>query len=171
MNHDNFIFQIDEELDELISRIKLEEGNTEFWRRRFLGEGLNENHSKPLDIEEYNLLDALDDADVGDDDVKEAEDDEVDEEEGEGEGEEEEVEQTEIQAGNRVKDKEVEATKPLQMIGVQLLKDSDQSTRSSRKSKRRKSRVSMEVETLTFIVTYRNIVCLIFLCEILSFNC
>lgn len=144
----------------------MEEGNTEFWRRRFLGEGLNENHSKPLDIEEYNLLDALDDADVGDDDVKEAEDDE---EEGEGEGEEEEeeeVEQTESQAVDRVKDKEVEAAKPLQMIGVQLLKDSDQSTSSSRKSKRRKSRVSMEVETLTYLVTYRNIVC-----EILSFNC
>ncbi|KAL8557706.1 hypothetical protein ACS0TY_004978 [Phlomoides rotata] len=133
--------EVDEELDELISRIKLEEGNTEFWRRRFLGEGLNENHSKqlePLDVEEYDVLDALDDADAGDDVVKEVEDDEVDEEE------EEEVEQTEIQVGDRVKDKDVEAAKPPQMIGVQLLKDSDQSTSSSRKSKRRKSRVSME---------------------------
>lgn len=136
-------------MDELISRIKLEEGNTEFWRRRFLGEGLNDNHSKPLDVEEYDMLDVLDDADVGDDVVKEAEDDEVDEEE-----EEEEVEQTESQVGDRVKDKEVEAAKPLQMIGVQLLKDSDQSTSSSRKSKRRKSRVSMEVETLTILLTY-----------------
>ncbi|KAI3459062.1 hypothetical protein Pfo_015725 [Paulownia fortunei] len=129
--------EVDEELDELISRIKLEEGNTEFWRRRFLGEGLNENHSKPLEVEDYDVLDASDDADVGDDVVKEAEDDEVDEEE-------EEVEQTESQVGDRVKDKEVGAAKPPQMIGVQLLKDADQSTGSSRKSKKKSSRVSME---------------------------
>ncbi|KAH6838101.1 plastid transcriptionally active 3 [Perilla frutescens var. hirtella] len=138
--------EVDEELDELISRIKLEEGNTEFWRRRFLGEGLNENHSKPLveeqeeddDDDDDEVLDVLDDADsdVGDEVAK---DDEVDEEE-----EEEEVEQTEIQVSDRVKDKEAEAAKPPQMIGVQLLKDSDQSTSSSRKLKRRSSRASME---------------------------
>ncbi|KAK6156423.1 hypothetical protein DH2020_010671 [Rehmannia glutinosa] len=129
--------EVDEDLDELISRIKLHEGNTEFWRRRFLGEDLNENHSKPLEVEDFDVLDVSDDADVGDDVVKEAEDDEVDEEE-------EEVEQTEIQVGDRVKDKEVEAAKPPQMIGVQLLKDSDQSTSSSRKSKKKSSRASME---------------------------
>ncbi|KAL7109887.1 hypothetical protein ACP275_06G203600 [Erythranthe tilingii] len=132
--------EVDEELDELISRIKLEEGNTEFWRRRFLGEGLTENHNKPLEVEDYDVLDVTDDADVGDDvgdDVaKEGEDDEVDEED-------EEVEQTEIRVGDRAKDKEIDTAKPLQMIGVQLLKDSDQTTRSSRK-KRRSSRVSME---------------------------
>ncbi|KAL0313789.1 UNVERIFIED_CONTAM: hypothetical protein Scaly_2901400 [Sesamum calycinum] len=129
--------EVDEELDELISRIKLEEGNTEFWRRRFLGEGLNENHNKPLEVEDYDVLDVSDDADVGDDVVKEAEDDEVDEED-------EEVEQNESQVGDRVKDKEAEATKPPQMIGVQLLKDSEHSTSSSRKSKKKSSRVSME---------------------------
>lgn len=143
------ISQVDEELDELILRIKLEEGNTEFWRRRFLGEGLNENHSKPLEIEDYDVLDVSDDADVGDDVVKEAEDDEVDEED-------EEVEQTESQVGDRVKDKEAEAAKPPQMIGVQLLKDSDQSTSSSRKSKKKSSRVSMEVEKLIFVSMYLN---------------
>lgn len=127
-------------MDELISRIKLEEGNTEFWRRRFLGEGLTENHNKPLEVEEYDVLDVSDDTDIGDDAGKEAEDDEVDDDD------EDEVEQTEIQVGERVKDKEVEATKPPQMIGVQLLKDSDPSTSSSRKSKRRSSRVSMEVQ-------------------------
>ncbi|KAK4397655.1 hypothetical protein Sango_1241000 [Sesamum angolense] len=125
--------EVDEELDELISRIKLEEGNTEFWRRRFLGEGLNENHNKPLEVEDYDVLDVSDDADVGDDVVKEAEDDEVDEED-------EEVEQNESQVGDRVKDKEAEATKPPQMIGVQLLKDSEHSTSSSRKSKKKSSR-------------------------------
>ncbi|KAG8380390.1 hypothetical protein BUALT_Bualt06G0010400 [Buddleja alternifolia] len=132
--------EVDEELDELISRIKLQEGNTEFWRRRFLGEDLNENHSKPLEVEDFEVLDAFDDADVGDDVSKEADDEEVDEEE-------EEVEQTEIQVGERVKDKEVETAKPLQMIGVQLLKDSDQTTASSRKSRRR-SRVSMEYKSM-----------------------
>ncbi|KAL0302973.1 UNVERIFIED_CONTAM: hypothetical protein Sradi_6165400 [Sesamum radiatum] len=129
--------EVDEELDELISRIKLEEGNTEFWRRRFLGEGLNENHNKPLEVEDYDVLDVSDDADVGDDVVKEGEDDEVDDED-------DEVEQNESQVGDRVKDKEAEATKPPQMIGVQLLKDSEHSTSSSRKSKEKSSRVSME---------------------------
>ncbi|GLT66485.1 hypothetical protein SLA2020_388470 [Shorea laevis] len=67
--------------------------------------------------------DVLDDVDV-EDVAKEVEDDEADEEE---------VEQTESQDGDRVKDKEVEAKKPLQMIGVQLLKDSDQTTTSSKR--------------------------------------
>ncbi|KAK9292727.1 hypothetical protein L1049_020706 [Liquidambar formosana] len=129
--------EVDEELDELISRIKLEEGNTEFWKRRFLGEGLNDDQGKPMDMEKSALPDVLDDAEVGEDVAKEVEDDEADEEE-------EEVEQTEIQVGDRSKDKEVESVKPLQMIGVQLLKDSDQTTATSRKSRRRLSRISME---------------------------
>uniref|UniRef100_A0A5B7C947 SAP domain-containing protein n=1 Tax=Davidia involucrata TaxID=16924 RepID=A0A5B7C947_DAVIN len=129
--------EIDEELDELISRIKLEEGNTEFWRHRFLGEGLNGDHGKHVNVKISDLTDVLDDADVVEDVAKEVEDDEADEEE-------EEVEQTENQVGDRVKDKEVEAAKPLQMIGVQLLKDSDQTTTTSRKSRRRISRISVE---------------------------
>lgn len=80
--------------------------------------------------------DVLDDADV-EDAAKEVEDDETDEEE--------DVDQTESQDGDRVKDKGVEAKKPLQMIGVQLLKDSDQTTTSSKKSRRRSSRISVEV--------------------------
>lgn len=133
--------QFDEELDELISRIKLEEGNTEFWKRRFLGEGVNENYSKPLEVEGYEVPDVSNDVDVdvGDDVVKETEDDDE---------EEEEVEQTENQVGDRIKDKEVEAAKPPQMIGVQLFKDLDQITSSSRKSKRRSSRASLEVKRL-----------------------
>ncbi|KAF8388335.1 hypothetical protein HHK36_027001 [Tetracentron sinense] len=129
--------EVDEELDELISRIKLEDGNTEFWKRRFLGEGLNGDHGKPTNVENSEHPDLLDDVDVVEDVTKEAEDDEVDDEE-------EEVEQTESQEGDRVKDKEVEAVKPLQMIGVQLLKDSDQTTATSRKSRRKVSRISME---------------------------
>lgn len=126
--------EVDEELDELISRIKLQEGNTEFWKRRFLGEGINGDHGKPLDTGKLEPPPVLEDDDV-EDVAKEVEDDEADEEE---------VEQTESQDGDRVKDKEVEAKKPLQMIGVQLLKDSDQTTSSSKKSRRRASRVSME---------------------------
>ncbi|KAJ7978206.1 Pentatricopeptide repeat-containing protein [Quillaja saponaria] len=112
--------EVDEELDALISRIKLEEGNTEFWKRRFLGEGLNSD----------------------DDAAKDVEDEEADEEE-EVEQAEEEVEQTDNQEGDRVKRKEAEAKKPLQMIGVQLLKDSDQPS-TSKKSKRRSSRTWVE---------------------------
>ncbi|KAG7970283.1 hypothetical protein I3843_07G075100 [Carya illinoinensis] len=126
--------EVDEELDELISRIKLHEGNTEFWKRRFLGEGFNGDHGKPLKKEELEPTDVMDDVDV-EDGTKEVEDDEADEEE---------VEQTESQDGERVKEKEVEAKKPLQMIGVQLLKDSDQTTTSSKKSRRRASRMSVE---------------------------
>lgn len=123
----------------------MEEGNTEFWRRRFLGEGLNENHGKPMEVNDIetpevsNDVDAVDDVDAIDDVAKEAEDDEA-------EDEEEEVEQSETQVGDQTKDKEV-AAKPLQMIGVQLLKDSDQSS-SSRKSRRRASRVAAEVSNL-----------------------
>ncbi|OMO50213.1 hypothetical protein COLO4_38180 [Corchorus olitorius] len=129
--------EVDEELDKLISRIKLEEGNTEFWKRRFLGEGLNVDHVKPTDEGESEPAeDDLDDGDAVEDAAKDIEDDEADEEE--------EVEQTEPQEVDRIKDKEVEAKKPLQMIGVQLLKDSDQITRRSKKSRRRSSRVSVE---------------------------
>jgi hypothetical protein len=123
-------------VDELISRIKLEEGNTEFWKRRFLGEGFNGDHGKPVDMGKLEPPDVLDDVDV-EDIAKEVEDDEADEEE---------AEQTESQDGDRVKDKEVEAKKPLQMIGVQLLKDSDQTTTSYKKTRRRRSsRISVEV--------------------------
>ncbi|KAE8009899.1 hypothetical protein FH972_006305 [Carpinus fangiana] len=127
--------EVDEEVDELISRIKLEEGNTEFWKRRFLGEGFNGDHGKPVDMGKLEPPDVLDDVDV-EDIAKEVEDDEADEEE---------AEQTESQDGDRVKDKEVEAKKPLQMIGVQLLKDSDQTTTSYKKTRRRRSsRISVE---------------------------
>lgn len=134
--------EVDEELDELISRIKLHEGNTEFWKRRFLGEGLNENHVQQSEIIDLEPTDVVDDTDDAVDDIsKEAEDDEA--EDDEAQDEEEEVEQAESQpeVGDR-KDKEVEAAKPLQMIGVQLLKDSDQTASSSRKSRRRISRVA-----------------------------
>ncbi|XP_055834757.1 uncharacterized protein LOC129903256 isoform X3 [Solanum dulcamara] len=128
--------EVDEELDELISRIKLHEGNTEFWKRRFLGEGLSENYGQQSEIIDLETTDVVDDTDAVDDIAKEGEDDEA-------EDEEEEVEQTESQpeVGDR-KDKEVEAAKPLQMIGVQLLKDSDLTASSSRNSRRRLSRVA-----------------------------
>ncbi|XP_058094988.1 uncharacterized protein LOC131240643 isoform X2 [Magnolia sinica] len=132
--------EVDEELDELISRIKLEDGNTEFWKRRFLGECIDDVHGKLASNEDSEFSDAADNADAVDDISKEAEDDEAEEEE------EEEVEQTETESqGERVKDKEVEAVKPLQMIGVQLLKDSDQTTTTGRKSRRKVRRVPVEV--------------------------
>ncbi|RVW47684.1 hypothetical protein CK203_095458 [Vitis vinifera] len=63
--------EVDEELDELISRIKLQEGNTEFWKRRFLGEDLTVGRGKPMDKENSELPDVLDDADIGEDTAKE----------------------------------------------------------------------------------------------------
>lgn len=81
------------------------------------------------------------DSDVVEDISKEVED-EVDDDEEEAE----EVEQTETDSVEEiVKEKEVKAAAPPQMIGVQLLKDSDQTTSRLRKSRRRARRVSAEV--------------------------
>nr|CAD1844151.1 unnamed protein product [Ananas comosus var. bracteatus] len=127
--------EVDEELDELIFRIKLEDGNTEFWKSRFMGETLN-IQDRTIDAGDPDIPDMLDD-DVVEDVAKEAEEDEADEEE-------EVVEQTEsqVEVGDISKDKEVERAKPLQMIGVQLLKDSEE-TNTTKKS-RRASRASVE---------------------------
>ncbi|KAG4908484.1 hypothetical protein AAZX31_20G207300 [Glycine max] len=128
--------EVDEELDALISHIKLEEGNTEFWKRRFLGEGLNGDQEMPTDAAESEVPEVLDDVDAIEDAAKEVEDDEADDDEEEAEQAEEEVEPAENQDVNRIKEKEVEAKRPLQMIGVQLLKDIDQPTATSKKFKR-----------------------------------
>ena len=139
-----FICQVDEELDALISHIKLQEGNTEFWKRRFLGEDLPSNYIRPVDTDEPEPSEISDDIDGVEDAAKEVEDDEVDADEEEVEQAEEEVEPAENQV-DRVKDKEVEAKKPLQMIGVQLLKDSDEPRSSSKKMKKSSSRKMVEV--------------------------
>ncbi|XP_010674224.1 uncharacterized protein LOC104890433 isoform X2 [Beta vulgaris subsp. vulgaris] len=134
--------EVDEEVDELISRIKLEEGNTEYWKRRFLGEQLIYDNMKPMDGQKLEPGYIMDDAEIEDDTAKEIEDDEADDEE-EVEAE-VEVEQSESQEGlvDRVKHKEVDAKKPLQMIGIQLLKDADQPTTSKKST----SRSSMAAE-------------------------
>lgn len=97
---------------------------------------MDNNSVKPSEDDKSEPLDSLDDVDIVEDGAKEIEEEEV---------EEEEVEQTENQGGERVIKKEVEAKKPLQMIGVQLLKDVDQTTTTSKKSRRRSSRASLEV--------------------------
>uniref|UniRef100_A0A7N0VIU6 SAP domain-containing protein n=3 Tax=Kalanchoe fedtschenkoi TaxID=63787 RepID=A0A7N0VIU6_KALFE len=140
--------EVDEELEELISRIKLHEGDTEFWKRRFLGEDIISSHGTDLEHS-----DILVDADSVEDAAKEVDDDdetvEVDEEEEEEEEAgievevEVEAEQAETQVEDRAKIKGVEASKPPQMIGVQLLKDIDASS-TSKKSRRKISKLSME---------------------------
>ena len=129
----------------------MHEGDTEFWRRRFLGEGFNGNHVKPVDMEASELPDELDededDDDVDDDDDIEDVAKEVEDEEADEEGGVEVEEQSESQDAERiVKAKEAEAKKPLQMIGVQLLKDSDQTSRMSKKSRRRAARLAVAVQ-------------------------
>ncbi|KAL1340031.1 hypothetical protein AAHE18_U088100 [Arachis hypogaea] len=144
--------EVDEELDVLISRVKLEEGNTEFWRRRFLGEGLNNNHIKAMDADKSESTEVSDDVNVVEDAAKEVEDDEAEDDDEETEQAEEEVEvevEVEVEPSDnqdvhRVKEKEVEAKRPLQMIGVQLLKDSDQPTTRSKKFKRSSARLQAE---------------------------
>lgn len=130
-----FSFQVDEEADELIAHIKLQDGNTEYWKSRFLGESLTNVHEKD-NLSDSEILDVTDDIDLLEDGTKDAEEDEVDEEEV--------VEQTENQEGDITKEKEVERAKPPQMIGVQLLKDSEE-TSSAKKSRTRVARASIEV--------------------------
>ncbi|KAG2537707.1 hypothetical protein PVAP13_9NG267200 [Panicum virgatum] len=123
--------EVDEGLYELISRIKPEDGNTEFWKRRFLGETRNYLCEEDSNEEDQDLDDELDDDEDDDDDesTKEAEEDEIDDEEA--------VEQTENQDGDETKDKPAKGpNQHLQMIGVQLLKDLEKTPVSSKKSKR-----------------------------------
>lgn len=104
--------EVDEVVEELISRIQLQEGNTEFWKRRFLGEDLHNEQKKLISLE-FTKGDA-DESDKA--------------------GEEEEVEQS---GSPESKVKDVEDSKaPLQMIGVQLSKDDDMAPRRSKKNKR-----------------------------------
>ncbi|XP_058216303.1 uncharacterized protein LOC131327259 [Rhododendron vialii] len=133
--------EVDDELDELISRIKLEEGNTEFWKRRFLGEGLNHEHEhqNPIDVEDSENADVLEDATDLEDVSKEVEDEEADEED-------DDAPQTESQVGDRVLDKEVESAKPPQMIGVQLLKDFDVRAFTSRQSRKKFAQLLMAID-------------------------
>ncbi|KAJ9542471.1 hypothetical protein OSB04_028977 [Centaurea solstitialis] len=128
--------EIDEEVEELVSRVRLEEGNTEFWRRRFLGECLDAEYGKSATIE-VEASDVSDDPDGSEDATKQADDDEADKEEA--------LEQTEGQSGDTevVKDKEAVAANPLQMIGVQLFKG-DNTPARSKKSQKRLARIAME---------------------------
>ncbi|XP_019099566.1 PREDICTED: uncharacterized protein LOC109132414 [Camelina sativa] len=90
----------EEVADELICRIKLHEGDTEFWKRRFLGEGLirtsvesNETAETVATVESENKI-----KDV----AKEVDDDEEEEEqEGDDENEEEEVVVAETERSSR----------------------------------------------------------------------
>ncbi|TVU30453.1 hypothetical protein EJB05_22078, partial [Eragrostis curvula] len=125
--------EVDEGLDELISRIKLEDGNTEFWKRRFLGETRNYLCEEDSNEEDQELDDELDDDDDDededdDDTAKEPEVDEIDDEEA--------VEPTENQAGDETKGKQAKGpNQHLQMIGVQLLKDLEKTSVSSKKKR------------------------------------
>ncbi|KAE9589658.1 putative transcription regulator SAP family [Lupinus albus] len=137
--------EVDEEVDALISRIQLHEGDTEFWKRRFLGEDITSNNGNPMDVGKLEADEVSDDLDAVEDAAKEVEDDEADDDEDDEEVEqvEEGVEPADSQDVDRVKQKEVEAKKPLQMIGVQLLKDSNQPT-SSKKYKKTSRRLLVE---------------------------
>lgn len=147
----------------MISRVKLEEGNTEFWKHRFLGESYNDVPDKDIESEDPNSPDMLDEVDAVEDVTVETEEDEVDEEE-------EVVEQTESQAGDLIKDKAVERAKPLQMIGVQLLKDSDETT-TSRKARRKATRASIEVCSSTTLLSLPYVIgcCLSFVLNVFTF--
>ncbi|XP_020591404.1 uncharacterized protein LOC110032198 [Phalaenopsis equestris] len=131
--------EVDEDLEELISRIKLQDGNTEYWRQRFLGEGLKEVHDEEEEDEENDVDDADEegDGDAIEDATKETEDEEMDEEE-------DEVEQTGTHVEEAAKVKQDKKSKPPQMIGVQLLKDSAETSTSTKKTQRKLGRTVVE---------------------------
>lgn len=125
-------------MEELISRIKLHDGNTEFWKHRFLGHGLEEIRDEEDKVDEEDEPDEEGDGDVIEDATKEAEDDEMDEEE-------EEVEQAGTPVEDVAKVKKVQKSQPPQMIGVQLLKDSEDASAATKKSQRKIGRMVVEV--------------------------
>ncbi|XP_010463904.1 PREDICTED: uncharacterized protein LOC104744533 [Camelina sativa] len=146
--------EVDEEVDELICRIKLHEGDTEFWKRRFLGEGFIETSVESKETaetvatgeSENTSKDVAKEADDDeDDDDDEEEEQEGDEDDDENEEEEVVVAETENRAEGEdlVKNKAAEAKKHLQMIGVQLLKESDEANRTKKRGKRA-SRMTLE---------------------------
>lgn len=137
-------------MEELISRIKLHDGNTEFWKHRFLGEGLKEIRDEEDEVHEADEADEEGDGDVIEDAIKEAEDDEMDEEE-------EEVEQAETPAEDVAKVKKVKKSQPPQMIGVQLLKDSEEASTATKKSRRKIGRMVVEVCFMIFLVLLFNV--------------
>lgn len=115
-----------------MSRIKLEDGNTEFWKRRFLGETRNHLCEEVSNEEDQELDDELDDdeeeEDDDDDDSTKEPEEEIDDEEA--------VEPTESQAGDETKGKSIKGPiQHLQMIGVQLLKDLEKTPVSSKKKR------------------------------------
>lgn len=146
--------EVDEEVDELICRIKLHEGDTEFWKRRFLGEGLIETTADSIETDESVAAGGPENK--TEDVAKGADDDEDDDEEEEQEGDEDDDENEEeeevvvAEPENRaegedlVKNKAADAKRHLQMIGVQLLKESDEANRTKKRGKRA-SRMTLEV--------------------------
>jgi len=143
--------EVDEEVDDLICRIKLHEGDTEFWKRRFLGEGLIETSVESKETtesvvtgeSEKAIEDISKEADNEEDDDEEEQ--EGDEDDDENEEEEVVVPETENRAEGEdlVKNKAADAKKHLQMIGVQLLKESDEANRTKKRGKRA-SRMTLE---------------------------
>ncbi|KAJ1693952.1 hypothetical protein LUZ63_010650 [Rhynchospora breviuscula] len=135
--------EVDEYLEELISRIKLQDGNTEFWRSRFMGEGTNGNTEKEIETEdEDDDIKALnnEDDDATEEEDEDTEEKEVEEDDLDTEAEAEIVEEAdESQMVGKEKD-DVGGGPPQEMIGLQLLKDWDESP-SSKKSSKKLSRV------------------------------
>lgn len=125
-------------MEELISRIKLHDGNTDFWKNRFLGQGLKEIRDEEAKVDEIDEADEEGDGDVTEDATKEAEEDEMDEEE-------EEVEQAGTPVEDVAKVKKVKKSQPPQMIGVQLLKDSEEASTATKNSRRKIGRMVVEV--------------------------
>lgn len=131
-------------MEELISRIKLQDGNTEFWRSRFMGESTNGDTNKAIETgDEDDDIKALDDEDddTEEEDEGKGDDDDLDTEEEEPGAEVEAVEEAdESPLIRKGKDDDIEGGSPPEMIGSQLLRDWEESF-SRKKSSKKLSRV------------------------------
>lgn len=147
---------MDEYLEELISRIKLQDGNTEFWKSRFMGESTNGDTEKAIEAEAED-----------DDDIKalDDEDDDTEEEEHEGKGGEDDSDTEEEEPGAEVEiveadespligkgNDDIEGGSP-ELIGSQLLRDWEESF-SRKKSSKKLSRVYYPVCMISILSVY-----------------
>jgi hypothetical protein len=128
-------------VEELISRIKLHDGDTEFWRSRFMGESTTGDTKKAIETEdEDDNIKAVEDEDDDteeEDEGKEGEEDDLDTEEEEPEAEVENVEDDadDIQQVSKEED-DIEGGRPPELIGSQLLKDWEETFFRKKSSKK-----------------------------------
>ncbi|KAJ3682428.1 hypothetical protein LUZ60_015001 [Juncus effusus] len=132
--------EVDEELEELVSRVQLQDGNTEFWRKRFLGEISNNMYKRQMEVLTESSEKIIETEHYNEDEDEEAEEDEpkgisLDEDEDDDEEEEDDpLDQEDESEGRQLmgKIKDDNEDGPPQLISSQLFKDWQAPTKSKK---------------------------------------